>query len=316
MEQTINNNNITGVLVKNGLEVRNMGEANECISGSLVLRTEDGSEHEVNYYANKYKKDDKGNFTNECGKMYTAYETIMSDYISLENDKENADVIRVGKCEFSANDFKSPKDGNVVSTTKLRATFANRLNEQEKELNSKVATFEVSGVITKMEAEMYKNEPTGKGVVMLDVIGYSGTIIPVKLTIPEHLTDAFSKAGFYEGGTGKFNGHIINTKVVDTIVEKQTFGDDLVKEITITKKLNEVCGGSPLSGFEALKITPDEYATAQSKRRLKLDEIKNGTDKSKNNTTTDTSQANPFAQQPQNNNNPFSAPNSNPFAKQ
>jgi hypothetical protein len=57
-KQTINNVNIVGVLVKNGLSVRNLGEENECISGSLVLRTEDGSEHDVNYYANKYNNGD------------------------------------------------------------------------------------------------------------------------------------------------------------------------------------------------------------------------------------------------------------------
>lgn len=315
MEQTLNNINIVGVLVKKSLEVRNQGEENECISGSLVLRTEDGSEHEINYFANKYKKDKDGNFTSEESKMYASYETIMTDYISLEDDKELADTIKVGRCEFTANDFKSPKDGNLISTTKLRANFANRLDSQEKETTPKVAKYEISGVVTKMYPETIKDVPTGKGIVMVDVIGYNGTIIPVKLTIDEHLVDAFSKAGFYEGGAGKFNGHIINTKVVETIVEKQAFGEDLVKEITTTKKMNEVCGGSPLSGFEALKITQDEYATAQSKRRLKLDEIKNGTEKGKASSNTQSNQqpTNPFAsQQPQS--NPFNS-TPNPFAR-
>ena len=314
MEQTINKVNITGVLVKNGLEKRNEGEQNEFIFGSLVLRTEDGSEHEVNYFANKYKKDQNGNFTNEISKMFEGYETIMSDYISLEDDVENADVIRIGMGEFSSNDFKG-KDGNVISTNKIRAKFANRLSAEEKTTNPKVATFEVSGVITKMEQEMIKDQPTGNGIVMLDVISYGGTIVPIRLTIPTDLVEGFGKAGFYETGASKFSGKLVNTKSVETIVEQQAFGDDIVKEITKTKKMNEVRGGSPLGTLDVLKITQEEYATAQSKRRLKLDEIKNevkeGFTQAPSQQPTQAPQSNPFGGAPQQP-NPFGA---NPFAR-
>lgn len=309
MERTANKLSIVGVLVKKGLEIRNVGEDKECISGSLVLRTDDGSEHEVNYFANKYKKDENGNFTSEISKMYTGYETIISDYISLEMDKDNADVIKTGSTELTANDFKN-KEGNLISTNKIRANFANRLSDQEKEITPKAATFEVSGVITKIQPEMIKDEATGNGIVMLDVIGYNGTIIPVKLTIPSNLVDGFGKAGFYEGGAGKFTGNIINTKTIETVVEKQAFGEDKVYETTKTVKRYEVRGGSPLGGFESLKITQEEYSAAQSKRRLKLDEIKNGTNNS--NTNNVNNMNNPFVQAAQPQVNPFS---SNPFAR-
>lgn len=313
MEQTINKINITGVLVKNGLEIRNVGEENECISGSLVLRTEDGSEHEVNYYANKYKKDDKGNFTSEVSKMYSSYETIISEYISLEVDKDSADIIRIGMGEFSANDFKSPKDGKLISTNKIRAKFANRLTEQEKEITPQTATFEVSGVVTKMQPEMKKDVATGNGIVMLDVFGYQGALIPIKLTVPSDLVTAFGGAGFYETGAGKFTGKLINTKEVTTVVEKQAFGDDKVEERTLTNKLYEVRGGSPLGAIDALKITQAEYEASQSKRRLKLSEILEG-----GNGNSQAPQGNatsPFGNTPsQPQANPF-AQASNPFAR-
>lgn len=315
MEQTINKVFITGVLVKKGLEVRNVGEENECISGSLIVRTNDGSEHEINYYANKYKKDKEGNFTSDVSSLYTGYETIISDYISLEDDKDNADVIKVGACELSVNDFKG-KDNTVISTNKIRAKFANRLTEEEKPLTAREAKFELSGVITKLESEIVKDAPTGNAIVRLDVIGYNGTIIPVKLTIPAHLVEPFGSVGFYEGGTAKFTGNIINTKTVETITEKQAFGDDIIKEVTTTKKLYEVRGGSPLGTLDALKITQEEYATAQSKRRLKLDEILNGENK-KEGFVNNTQSASPSATQQQPQNNPFANANpfGNPFAK-
>jgi len=312
MEQTINKINITGVLVKNGLEVRNVGEENECISGSLILRTEDGSEHEVGYFANKYKKDKDGKFTSEVSKMYTSYETIISDYISLENDKHNADVIRIGMAEYSANDFKG-KDGNLISSTKIRAKFANRLTAEEKEITPKVATFELSGVVTKLEPEMIKETPTGNGIVMLDVIGYEGTLIPVRLTVPSDLINDFGKVGFYETGVGKFTGKIINTKTVEQVVEQQAFGDANVQEKTITKRMNEIRGGSPLGGLEALKITQEEYSTAQSKRRLKLDEVLTKANNSGEGFTNKSANTNsPFSGSQPPANNPFA---SNPFAK-
>lgn len=316
MEQTTNKINLTGVLVKKDLDFRNVGEENEAISGSLVLRTDDGSEHEVNYYAAKYKKDENKNVTTEVSKMYTGYETIMQEYVSLEEDKECADVIKVGMSEFSANDFKNKKDNTIVSTNKIRAKFANRLNEQEKEVTPRVATFEVSGVITKLGQEMYKDQPTGNGTVMLDMFGYGGAIIPVKLTVPAELVDGFGKAGFYEGGTGKFSGNIINTKSVETIVEPQAFGEDVVTEKVITKKRYEVRGGSPLGGLEGIKVTQEEYLAAQSKRRLKLDEILNDTSNSNTQNTNTTQQANnPFGNAPQQTaSNPF-AQGGNPFAK-
>lgn len=310
-KQTVNKVEITGVLVKNGLEVRNAGEEKECISGALVLRTDDGSEFEVNYYTNKYKKDQDGKFTNEISKLYDSYETIMTDYVSLEVDKDNADVIKVGICEFSANDFKSQKDNTVVSTNKLRAKFANRLNETEKEITPRVAKFEVSGIVTKMQPEIVKDVATGKGLVYVDIISYGGTIVPVKLTIPSELVEAFGSAGFYETGVAKFTGKLVNTTVVETIVEKQSFGEDNVKEVTTTQKHYEVRGGSPIGDLTSVGITQEQYSTMQSKRRLKLAEILNGT----TGTSTTTSQSsNPFGggSQAQQTSNPFA--NSNPFA--
>lgn len=326
-KQTINRVEIVGTLVKNGLEVRNMGQDDECISGSLVLRTEDGSEHDVNYFAYKYKKDwETKQFTGEESKLYIGYETIINEYQSLESAQEekDADVIKIGGGIFTANDFVSPKDSTLISTNKIKATFANRLSEQEKEVTPKVAKFEISGVVTKMAQEMHKNEPTGNGIVMIDVISSGGTIIPVKTIIPQDKTEAFAGAGFYEGGIAKLAGKIINTTKVEKIVEKQSFGDDIVKEITTTQKRFEVTGGSPLGTLYDIGFTDEEYGTAQSKRRLKLDEIKNKdqSGQTSNNGFTQAPQTNTNAfsgstqSAPSNNSNPFAQASSNPFGQQ
>jgi len=306
MEQTINKVNIAGILVKCGLEKRNLGEENECISGDLVIRTKDGSEHEVNYYTNKYKKDADRKFTNDISKMYTGYETIIEEYQSLENS-ETPDVVSVGFGEFSANDFVSQKEGSIISNSKIRGKFANRLTPQEIEITPQVATYEVTGIITKMGEEVFKSGATGNGIVMLDLIGYNGTIIPVKFVIPQALVTPFGSVGFYQDGTAKLSGTVINTKVSETITEKQAFGADLVKTVTLTKKRNEVCGGSPLGTIYDLKLTDEEYNTAKSKRRLHLEEVKN---KKKGQSNANSAPATAFTGQ-----TPTSNPFANPFAQ-
>ena len=59
IKQTTNVVNVVGVLVKNGLECKVNSKGADYIGGSLVLRTNDGSEHQIDYYANKPTKEGK-----------------------------------------------------------------------------------------------------------------------------------------------------------------------------------------------------------------------------------------------------------------
>ena len=175
IKQTINVVNVVGTLVKNGLECKVNKEGQDYVGGSLVLRTDDGSERQVDYYASKYTKEGK-----ESG-LYKGLVTIMEQAVDLEHAEtpEQVDVIKIGGAEFSVNDFKSPKDGTVATALKISAKFANRLSAQEKEVTPKIATFEVAGIIHKLDQEMIKAEPTGNGLVLLHALGYQGKVIPV-----------------------------------------------------------------------------------------------------------------------------------------
>jgi hypothetical protein len=303
MKQTINKVNITGVLVKVGLE-KKVGKKGEFIGGDLVLRTADGSEHEVSYYANRLTKDGRES------SLYKGLQTVMNEYKSLEKFPNDADVIQIGGSEFSINDYKG-QDGEVKSFVKVNAKFANRLDSIKQETTPLEAIFEAEGIITKLQPEVYKTEPTGNGEIYMDILGYEGTIIPVKLIVPENMVDAFGQAGFYESGVAKFSGKLINTKETKEIIEKQTFGADIKKPVTTTVRRFEVAGGSPKGTIYDYQITDDEYEQAKSKRRLKLDEIKNKVASPQQGfTPAQTPTTSPFANQQSNNTqNAF-----NPFA--
>ena len=103
IKQSINNVTVVGTLVKSTLEEK-MKNDKEFINGSLVLRTDDGSEHQVDYYASKFTKEGKESA------LYKGLVTIMEQAVSLEKAEtpNEADVIKIGGGEFSVNDFKSP----------------------------------------------------------------------------------------------------------------------------------------------------------------------------------------------------------------
>jgi hypothetical protein len=285
MKECMNVVTLAGVLVKNGLEIKKVGEQDESIAGDIIIRTADGSEHEVNYFAYKYKKDknDKTGktFTGEENAMYKGYLTAINEYKALDKvaEGEKADIVKVGFSTIGVQDYPSKKDGNMTCYNDIKAKFINRVEEKDIETTQQTATFEIQGIVTKMQPEMKREQPTGNGEVYIDCIGYGGVITPIKLVVPEPIVEAFGNAGFYETGFAKFAGNILNTKTTETIVEKQGFGADIVKEVTTTLKRLEVTGGTPLGDVYMLATEGadpmQEYEAAKSRRRLLLEEKKN-----------------------------------------
>lgn len=311
IKTTMNTVMITGNLVKNGLDSKTDDNGNEYIGGSLILRSEDGSEHQVDYFSYKYKRDSDKKFTNEESGLYKGYVTIMEEYEGMDKLQEGEApmVIKIGQGQFTDNLFMG-KDGNVVESNKIRATFANRVEEDKLETTPKTATFQISGYIKDIKDELLKNGTmTGNKLIYVDTIGYGGTITPIKLTILKDKVQDFMSAGFYPMGTGKFAGKIVNT--VEEYDEQQAFGEPIKRQKSV-KRL-EVTGGSPLGTLEQLGITQEQYEAGKSKRRLKMEQTKakgNNQQPQDGFTQSDSPVQNTNPQQS------FSNPFNNPFSQQ
>lgn len=314
MKETTNNVFVVGTLVKKDFEVKeidikengNVVGKDYAISGSLILRTNEGSEHEINYFSRQHKKDGGEN------NIFKALQTVSEEYKSLEHHPEDADVVRIGAGQFRINDYKG-QDGEVKSYVQINANFANRLSAEEVEQTPQESKFEVEGVVETIKPEVIKDNETGNLIVVVNVIGYESTITPVKLTVMKDMAEAFTGAGFFESGYAKFWGKSVNTKETETVVEKAGFGQDNVRVVTKTISRLEVTGGSPLGMPSDNEIKDDEYEQAKSKRKLKLEEIK----KKERNGGGSASSTNPFntdgtsgANAGKTNANPFE----NPFA--
>lgn len=315
MQETLNNVFIAGQLVKVDLEPKKVNVKDEkgnivgqddALSGSLILRTTDGSEHEVSYYSRKTKKDGTAN------KNYSALETVKREYKSLEHFPNEADVVRIGSGQFSVNDYKSQRDGEVKTYIGTKANFVNRLSDKDLETTPLEGKFEIEGVVESIKEESYRNEATGNYRIVVNVLGYNGTIIPVTVTVVKEMAEAFMGAGFFEGGYAKFTGKLVNTKETQEVREEMAFGEANVKVVTKTVSRFEVTGGSPMGMPADNKIEDAAYEQAKSKRKLKLKEIK---EKENNSSQSSNTGNNPFgggqSQPTQPSGNPFA----NPFAK-
>ena len=279
---------ITGVVVKSDIKEFQTKKGEDAIGGSLVIRTTDGSENEISIYSSKWKKDKDGNETGETTYFFNQYDKLKDDLITLETDSENASVVSVTQGTFGANDFKG-KDGNVVSTVRENGKFITILTDKEISVASQEAKFEIEGIIEKIEDELDKEQiPTGKGKLKLNHILTTRDfknpqskpepkdMFPITLTVPEHLWDAFKGAGYFEGCLAKFVGNLKNTVQTDTIIEKQSFGEDIVKEITKHVKEFEVRSGNTANTYDSIGLTQEDISMLQAKRKQHLEEVKNG----------------------------------------
>ena len=133
---------VTGVVVKCDIKEFETKAGKDAIGGTIVLRSEDGSENEFRVFSNKWKNDSDGNETNETRYFFNQYEEFASKVVSLEDDAENASVVTITKGTIDSNDFKG-NDGNIVSSKKLSAKFLTILSDKDIALTQQTAKFEV-----------------------------------------------------------------------------------------------------------------------------------------------------------------------------
>lgn len=307
---------VTGKLVKNNIEEFTTKKGEEVIGGSLILRTADDSEHKINFFAYKYKKDENKNFTSEESYFYKQYTDAMNlKDIEHCTEGETPDIISITDGMFTADDFKG-NDGNVVSTNKISARFINRIEPKDYESTVLEAKFEVEGIIESITDEIVKDVPTGNLTIKMNAISQradgfgkdakyeADSIIPIKMTVDKSMANAFRSAGYYDGCFTKLAGVVINSVDIQEVVEKAAFGTDIVKKVKTPIRKNDVKSGIAASTIFEHELTQDIVDTLKSKRKAKLAEIKAGETHSQTaegfqkNTSTPAPQTtyNPFAQ--------------------
>lgn len=310
---------VTGQLVKNNIGEFQTRNGEDAIGGSLVLRTADNSEHEINFFSYKYKKDENKNFTTEESYFYGKYIDAMNNLKDIEHcsEDENPDVISITDGAFMANDFKG-KDEKVISTNKISAKFINKVEVKDYDSTVLEAKFEVEGIVESIKDEIVKDVPTGNLVVNMmairqtadgfgkDAVYTAETLIPIKMIVDKAMATPFRSAGYYDGGYSKFVGSVINSVEKTKQVEKAAFGADIEKEIRTYIRKNEIKSGTAPSTIFEHELTQEIVDALRAKRKATLAEVASGTtavsqtaDGFEKNTSIPAPQTtyNPFAQQ-------------------
>lgn len=305
---------VTGQLVKiefDDFVSKKTGDA--MFGGSLVLRTADGSEHEVRYVTGKYKKDDQKRQTSEESYFYKQYLDAKEKLKDIEHcsEGESPDVVSITDGYFIDNDFKG-KNGSMVSSNKINGRFINKIEPKDYDSTILEAKFELEGIIDSIQDEISKGELTGNLAVKFlafsqiqedykDPNSYElDHLVPVELIVDKSMVDAFKAAGYYEGCFTKFVGRVINKAVLSTVREKAAFGTDIVKQVKSYTRKNEIKSGTDVSTIYEHGITQESLDALKAKRKAKLAEIE-----SVSSTNTASGFAKPKATAPTKDYNPF-----------
>lgn len=265
IKQTVNRvDSLCGVLVKKNLEMTKDNDNKNVIRGSLTIRTQDGSEHEINIYSNEMTRQ------GTISKLYSGLTTVINEYKSLETHPNQADVVSIGGANFSVNDYVSKQDGTLKMSNKISAKFISRAEASKMETLPDSATFVVQGIISSMKEEIYKDIPTGNMLVTIDTLGYEGkSIIPVKVVIMKDMVEGFQAAGYYEGCVATLNGKVVNKVIQEAGTQQVAFGQ--AQTFNKTVRRNEVLGGTVPTTIFDLGITDEDYNRLKAERKMKLD---------------------------------------------
>jgi len=280
---------VTGKLVKNNIEEFTTAKGEDAIGGNLVLRTSDNSEHEINFFSFKYKRDKDKNFTTEEAYFYKHYMTAKDTLKDIEHcsEGEKPDIISITDGFFKANDFKG-NDGKVVSSNKISARFINKVEPKDYDSTVLEAKFEVEGIIATIKDEIVKDISTGNLVVsIMAILQFADTygkdakytadsLIPIKMVVDKSMAIPFRSAGYYEGCFTKLAGRVINSVEIVKQVEKVAFGEDIETEIKSYIRKNEIKSGTTPSTIFEHELTEEIIEALKAKRKATLAEIASG----------------------------------------
>ena len=286
MRSFMNNVQVTGVVVKNSIGDFTTRDGKSMIGGSLVVRTQDGSEVEVNVIASQYKKD-----SFEESYFYTYYTKLNENLVTLENadDPTQASVVRITDGEFIDNVFKNA-NGDTIESNKINCKFINIVEPNKVQDTVQQALFTVEGIVTGINDEIVNNMPTGNLIVYLDMIQTNlvdangnptfdknkgkvnpYAIVPIKLKVDKAMAQGFKSAGYYVGCFTKFIGEVINTVEVERVIEQMAFGEPVTKEIKKHIKCYLVKSGVAPTTPEAQELTQDVLTMLRNARKAKID---------------------------------------------
>lgn len=294
-KQSTQNISITGKVVENNIKIGPSKTTGKVYAtGNLVIQTEEGNQVEVGVLQGQLKKDGDAN---KLFKTISAFEVKCDlegapilPVTGLKSiaafGEEEADVIEVTAGEFVDSSFYAD-DGNLITHTRIRAPFFNKLSGPKAENFKPTSKFDVEVVINSVTEEMDKEENfTGRLVVNAYTIAFNGEAVPIKFiaghvdedATPEEKQRA-QKAVQYimnnheKGMTVKYSGSIVSNTETRVVEEEVEFGEPIINEFTSTKSENRILSGT-MPYEEERAFTAEKVAEGVRIRETSLEEAR------------------------------------------
>ena len=225
----------------------------------------------VSLFAMKYKKD-----STEISKIYENLLKIKSDYTSIAaaGNEDDADRVRI-KGSLEENLFTG-QDGNIVSYTKIRGSFVNRISKDE---CGNYATFGNVIVIGKMKEEVKGGEPTGKLKVDAVSSKYDGSVDVLHFIVSSSEAIDYMQSHYNEGDTVEVAGIINYSSRIEQIQKEVGFGAPIVERKTISTRELIITSGSEEPFDEDKAYSKEDITKELTKREARIEEILNNNKK-------------------------------------
>ena len=277
--QAENRIEIEGILVEKDLKIKpisRQGKQEEAITGKLDIKTGDNSIHTVEVFS-YLKKNDGGENGIAKGLI-----TIMNEYKAVAQEgvgEANADKVRVKLGDLRKNEYYG-QDGQLKSYNQYSASIIERVRPDE-EFNPR-AKFEVEVYIQAVNPEIKNDEETGRVIIKGLVPLYGGKIVPMDFTVANEKAVKYIENNYEAGNTVKLFGEIVNTVIVEKIVEEAAFGEDNEKIKTTTTRELLVTGGlAPYDEENPRAYSSELIKKALVERDTYLDELKRKSEEKK-----------------------------------
>lgn len=280
MRQTTSNISVIGRLKEVKLEIEENTFDDDktpyqTLKGNFSLSI-NGHDHEFRLWMNDHfhTKNDNGKHKGNSS---------FDDFVALMDAPIGTKFKLRGRAD-RFNDYKSKKNGNVVSIDSITLKSAERVNDDEEELYEG----RIEGIIYRIEDEIANEQLSGRKIITFVGIGYNETALPHKLYLEEELVSNFES--MYKVG---------DVCVLDIEVLSKTYGNKAVETSTgfaggRKAKVSRVSSGFTIEEWsifngdapygedmidkngQSLYFTMEDVKPLMEKRKIMLEAVKQG----------------------------------------
>lgn len=191
--------------------------------------------------------------------------------LSAAETPAQASKVTIGLANITENRWIDQTTKELRTGFRINSNFINKARDTDEEK----ATFELSGVVGKLQPEYDKNgDETGRLIVKFIVVQFGGKVDIIDL-IAADTAKAHIETNWKEGDTVKVVGVINMTQKTVTWMEPQGFGPDIPRQRTESSRELIIIGGSAGGLEDTLSYDADDIKVALAERQKAIEELKN-----------------------------------------